>query len=189
MTLPHRTNFSMGRFPENLFHKWLYSLFFAVHTHKKEPAGPDRSVARGVFNFYLFAAETGRPLLEERIHSLDAVFGVEGEPKESGFQAQTALKIRFRPLVDRFFDVFHGNRGLLGQTFRQFAGLFQQLVVGNHLLHQSQPERLFGGDHLPRQAQVFGGCLPHQPREALRAPVAGDHSQIHFRLTEAGADQ
>ncbi len=58
--------------------------------------------------------------------------------------------------------------------------------MGDHLLDQTELEGFLGGNHLARQAQVFGGGLPHQPRKALGSPVTGNHPQIHLRLAEAG---
>src|SRR5260370_23652962 len=53
-------------------------------------------------------------------------------------------------------------------------------------MHQSNSLRLVRGDHFSRQAKLVGKSLSAQSRQALRASITRQDSQLYFRLAQPG---
>ncbi len=84
--------------------------------------------------------------------------------------------------VDRQRD---GDGALRQHLPEHRARRVEQLPRGHHRVHETDAVRFRGVDHVARQNELERPALAHEPRESLRAAVAGTDAELHLREAEA----
>src|SRR5438067_146307 len=101
-----------------------------------------------------------------------------------GLEQQPLLERHLQPLVHRLEGEAHGQGAHREYTPQRFLRRGQQLRARHHLVHEADPVRFVGVDHVARQNEVQGVPFAHETRQALRAAVAGCDAELHLRLAE-----
>lgn len=84
----------------------------------------------------------------------------------------------------RLQDKFEGGAAFGGQFPRERPRLGHQGVRLADLVHQTDAKSLLGAYRLARHQYLQGAPHSDEPGQALGAAVAGDDSQVDFRLAE-----
>src|SRR4029077_8786872 len=126
------------------------------------------------------------PFLEESICAFTHVFGRTRKTKQSSFQEQAFFLRHLDAAFDGFHGVLQGERGVGDHLFRH--GFRRRKKLGRlvDMIDQAYALRLFGGNHFAGEAELVCDTFAAESREALRAAVAGDDAEFHFRLPELG---
>src|SRR5881398_586004 len=101
-----------------------------------------------------------------------------------GLEQEPLLERHLQPLVHRLEGEAHGQGTHRQYTPQRFLRRGQQLRARHHLVHEADPVRFVGVDHVARQNEVQGVPLAHETRQALRAAITGRDAELHLRLTE-----
>src|SRR5581483_34091 len=123
-------------------------------------------------------------LFEECSGSFPFVFGGAAHGEQRGFQEQTFSQGHFHPAVHRFHGVLHRQRGVGDDLVGNCFGAGDEVRLGDYFIDQADAVRLLGSDHLAAEDELHGQTLAYQARQALRASIAGNDAQLHFRLAQ-----
>src|SRR5437764_177130 len=113
-----------------------------------------RTYCRG--KTYSFSPELGRALLQERGQPLSHVLRGREQPEMVGLEQQTLLERHLQPLVHGFQGEAHCQGAHREYTPQGFFRRGQQLRPRHHLVHEADPVRFVGVDHVARQNEVQG---------------------------------
>src|SRR6266480_3432500 len=137
-------------------------------------------------SFWSLAFEVRLAFFAERGHALFPVLGSETLSEERRLDVQPFGEAHVETAVrgvDRQFDRRRGIRiDLVQDGFRPR----NEVVLGNDFVDQADPVGLLCVDHFGAENQVQGPSLADQAGQPLRAAVARDDANGHFRLAELG---
>src|SRR6266545_6917217 len=128
--------------------------------------------------------ELGLALLQERGRAFLLVVGGGADREQRAFERQPFGLARLQPLAHRLQRELHGERRVGENLLQNEFGAPDEALRGDDLVDRPDAIRILRGDHPARENQLQRAAAPDEPRQALRAAIPGDHSQLHFRLTE-----
>jgi hypothetical protein len=86
----------------------------------------------------------------------------------------------------RFTATAGGNGRVGNDLVGEGFGAGKKFGGGHHLIHQADSEGFIGLYHVAGEKNLQGAAFADKARQALRAAIAGDDSELDFRLTEVG---
>src|SRR5258705_2321928 len=157
----------------------------AMKLAKSTTFSPEKMLSVAIINFpHSPARELRRALLEKGRCAFLLVVGRGAQRKKRAFHDQAFGLARLQPSVDRLDGEFHRQRGVPEDLPEDLLGARDERAGGHDLVDQPDAVGLLRADHPARENELERPSPPDQPRQALRAAVAGDDAQLDFRLTE-----
>jgi hypothetical protein len=82
--------------------------------------------------------------------------------------------------------IFWNQGGALADLHGDLFAFFHELTHGDHVVHQSQPQRFLGADPVPGIEHLQGAAQGNQARQALGATAARQPAETGLAQTELG---
>src|SRR5439155_10780378 len=150
------------------------------------PNTVETSIARRSWIMASLALEPRRPLLEERVQSLVHVLARGQDAEQAAFEPEPCVERKLAAAVHGLEHCGDRQRAVLRDRLRQLVRLVEELLARHHAIHEPDPQRLVGLDAPRRQHELERPPGADQPRQPLRASVAGDDAEAHLRQPQHG---
>src|ERR1700674_1085936 len=134
---------------------------------------------------HLLSLELRLPLLQKCLCSFAHVFRRARQSKQRCFEKQSLFLRHLHAPLDRFHDVFHGERRVRDYLFRQRLSRGQKLHWFINMVHQADALSLFRADHFSRKAKFVRDAFAAKARQPLRPSITRNNSKLHFRLPQS----
>src|SRR5256886_11380034 len=136
--------------------------------------------------FWSLAFEVRLAFFAERGDALFPVRGSETLGEERRLDVQPFREAHVETPVRGFDRQSDRRRGIRIDLVQDGFRTRNEVVLGNDFIDQTDPVGLLCVDHVGAENQLQRATLADQPRQALRAAVAGDDADRHFGLAELG---
>src|SRR5436190_17251124 len=136
--------------------------------------------------FWSLAFEVRLAFFAERGHALFPVLGSETLGEERRLDVQPFREAHVETPVRGFDRQFDRRRGIRIDLVQDGFRPRNEVVPGNDFVDQADPVGLLCIDHVGAENQLQGSSLADQAGQTLRAAIAGNDADRHFRLAELG---
>src|SRR5579864_4006091 len=133
---------------------------------------------------WLLALEIRGALFKKGCGAFSLVFRRAAHAEQRGFKKEAFRQRHVHALVHRFHAVLDRQRGHADDLLRDLFSTWNEPVSRNNFIHQADAVRFLRGNHFSREKNLHGQSCADEPRQTLRAAIAGNEAELYFRLTE-----